>query len=225
MAKKTKSSKRTTSKKAKSKASKKKAGTKPKKNSKPKVNKTEAKMQGLMNDISSARKKLIKLNSKIGKMDVQDYTLKDTSGMEVKLSEMFGDKENLILVHNMGKSCSYCTLWADGFSGVTYFIEKKAAFVLVSPDTPEVQREFAASRGWKFRTYSGAGSTFISDMGYYNEKDGYWPGVSVFHKDSEGKITRIAKDDFGPGDFYSSPFHLFDLLPEESSNGKSAEQE
>jgi predicted dithiol-disulfide oxidoreductase (DUF899 family) len=223
MAKKTKSSKRTAYKKLKSKASKKKAGAKPKKNAKAKVNKTEAKMQSLMNDISSARKKLIKLTSKSAKMEVQDYTLKDTSGNEVRLSEMFGDKENLILVHNMGKSCSYCTLWADGFSGVAYFIEKKASFVLVSPDAPEVQKEFAESRGWKFRTYSGAGSTFISDMGYYTEKDGYWPGVSVFHKDKEGKIRRIAKDDFGPGDFYSSPWHFFDLLPEEKNNGQSAE--
>jgi predicted dithiol-disulfide oxidoreductase (DUF899 family) len=94
---------------------------------------------------------------------------------------MFGDKENLILIHNMGKACSYCTLWADGFSGEAYYIEKKAAFVLVSPDAPEVQKEFAASRGWKFRTYSSAGSPFTSDMGYYNEAEGYWPGVSVFH--------------------------------------------
>ena len=51
-------------------------------------------------------------------------------------------------------------------------------------------------------------------MGYYTEAEGYWPGVSVFHKDAEGKITRISKDYFGPGDFYSAPWHFFDLLPE-----------
>ncbi|KXK54893.1 MAG: AhpC/TSA family protein [Chlorobi bacterium OLB5] len=127
---------------------------------------------------------------------------------------MFGENEYLIVVHNMGKACSYCTLWADGFSGVSYYIEKKAAFVLVSPDTPEVQKEFAESRGWKFKMYSGAGSSFISDMGYYTEADGYWPGCSVFQKKSDDSIRRVAKDYFGPGDFYSAPWHFFDLIPE-----------
>ncbi len=180
--------------------------------------KNDKKLQKISEEIAELRKKYIKLSAKQAKMDVTDYVLKDTDGNDVKLSEMFGDKENLILVHNMGKSCSYCTLWADGFSGEAYFIEKKAAFVLVSPDAPEVQKEFAASRGWKFRTYSSAGSTFTADMGYYNEAEGYWPGVSVFHKDSGGKITRVSKDYFGPGDFYSAPWHFFDLLPETKEN-------
>lgn len=176
--------------------------------------KNDKKLRKLSEEIAELRKKYIKISAKQAKMDVTDYVLKDTEGKDVKLSEMFGDKENLILVHNMGKACSYCTLWADGFSGEAYYIEKKAAFVLVSPDTPEVQKEFAASRGWKFRTYSAASTTFIADMGYYTEAEGYWPGVSVFHKDAEGKITRVSKDYFGPGDFYSAPWHFFDLLPE-----------
>ncbi len=176
--------------------------------------KNDKKLRKISAEIAELRKKYIKISAKQAKMDVTDYVLKDTDGKDVKLSEMFGDKDNLILVHNMGKACSYCTLWADGFSGEAYYIEKKAAFVLVSPDTPEVQKDFAASRGWKFRTYSAAGTTFIADMGYYTEAEGYWPGVSVFHKDPEGNITRVSKDYFGPGDFYSAPWHFFDLLPE-----------
>ncbi len=176
--------------------------------------KNDKKLRKISEEIAELRKKYIKISAKQAKMDVSDYVLKDTEGRDVKLSEMFGDKENLILIHNMGKACSYCTLWADGFSGEAYYIEKKAAFALVSPDAPEVQKEFAASRGWKFRTYSAAGTAFIADMGYYTEAEGYWPGVSVFHKDAEGKIARISKDYFGPGDFYSAPWHFFDLLPE-----------
>ncbi|MEO8512495.1 MAG: DUF899 family protein [Ignavibacteria bacterium] len=180
--------------------------------------KSEKKLRKIQEEINESRKKYIKLVSKLAKMDVDDYTLKDRDGKDVKLSEMFGDKENLVLIHNMGKSCSYCTLWADGFSGVTYFMEKKAAFVVVSPDAPEVQKEFAESRGWKFKMYSGAGSSFIKDMGYYTDAGSYWPGVSVFHKGGSGKITRISKDFFGPGDFYSSPWHFFDLLPQEEKS-------
>ncbi len=177
------------------------------------ADKTEKKLKKIQDEISDARKKYIKLISKLSQMDVEDYILKDCDGKDIKISEMFGDKENLILIHNMGKACSYCTLWADGFSGITYFMEKKAAFALVSPDPPDIQKEFANSRGWKFKMYSGAGSTFIKDMGFYTNAGSYWPGVSVFNKDAEGKITRVSKDYFGPGDFYSSPWHFFDLLP------------
>jgi predicted dithiol-disulfide oxidoreductase (DUF899 family) len=186
------------------------------KNPQNETEKAEKKLRKLAEEITELRKKYIKQLSKIAQMDVKDYTLKDTAGKEVKLSEMFGDKEYLIVIHNMGRSCTYCTLWADGFSGVTYFIEKKAAFALVSPDPPAVQKEFADSRGWKFKTYSGEGSGFIKDMGFLTDTGSYWPGTSVFFKDKDGKITRVSKDFFGPGDFYSSPFHFFDLLPQEA---------
>lgn len=184
--------------------------------------KSEKKLKRLEEEIRHARKKIVKILSKQAKMDVEDYALKDRNSADVKLSSMFGDKENLILVHNMGKSCSYCTLWADGFNGVDYFIEKKAAFALVSPDPPDVLKQFSEERGWKFNMYSGHDSTFISDMGYRTDAGSYWPGVSVFHKDKDGKITRTAKDYFGPGDFYSSPWHFFDLLP---ANGKQETEE
>ena len=190
------------------------------KNTASDAEKTEKKLRKVQEEINDARKKYIKQISKLAKRDVEDYVLKDRDGKDIKLSEMFGEKENLFVIHNMGKSCSYCTLWADGFSGVTYFMEKKAAFVIVSPDAPEVQKEFADSRGWKFKMYSGAGSTFTKDMGYYTEAGSYWPGVSVLHKDAGGKITRISQDFFGPGDFYSSPWHFFDLLPQDKEKEK-----
>jgi predicted dithiol-disulfide oxidoreductase (DUF899 family) len=133
---------------------------------------------------------------------------------------MFGDKKDLIVIHNMGKSCGYCTMWADGFIGVYKHIERKAAFVLVSPDAPEIQKSFAADRGWGFKMYSAAGTQFIKDMGYVTDAGSYWPGASVFHKDDNGKITRITKTFFGPGDNFCSVWHFYDMLPQ---NGEHAE--
>lgn len=176
--------------------------------------KADKKLKKISDEIAKLRKKYIKQISKQAEMNVNDYILKNRDGIDVKLSELFGNNDYLILIHNMGKACSYCTLWADGFSGVSYYIEKKTAFALVSPDTPEVQKEFADSRGWKFKMYSAAGSSFSADLGFYTESDGYWPGCSVFHKNSDGTIRRVAKDFFGPGDFYSAPWHFFDLIPE-----------
>jgi len=179
------------------------------------LQKFEAKLTKLDAEMKKTRSKMLKLLAKSAKMNVEDYALKDADGNEVKLSQMFGDKSDLILIHNMGRSCSYCTLWADGFNGVTYFVEKKAAFVLVSPDPPAIQKEFAAKRGWKFKMYSGEGSTFIKDMGYVADDGSYWPGASVFHKSEDGKIKRISKTFFGPGDDFCSVWHFFDMLPKE----------
>jgi predicted dithiol-disulfide oxidoreductase (DUF899 family) len=195
--------------------------TKEKKTQKPEKSgreKLEQKIIKLEKEIAGTRSKIHKLLAKSARMDVQDYVLKDRDNNDVKLSEMFGDKRDLILVHNMGKSCSYCTLWADGFSGVTYFMEKKAAFVVVSPDAPEVQKAFAGERGWKFKMYSGKDSTFIKDMGYVMDDGSYWPGASIFHKNDDGSISRVTKTYFGPGDDYCSVWHFFDLLPQNSND-------
>lgn len=179
----------------------------------------EKELMEIENQIESIRKKKIELNSKLAAMDVKEYTLKDREGKDIKLTELFGDKNYLILIHNMGKGCPYCTMWADGFKDTYKEIEKKASFVLVSPDSPEVHKEFAESRNWGFRSYSASGTDFIYDMGYDFIKDGkhnYWPGVSVFEKKEDGTMVRVAKDFFGPGDFYCNIWHFLDLLPTEN---------
>ncbi|MBK8383674.1 MAG: redoxin domain-containing protein [Ignavibacteria bacterium] len=52
-------------------------------------------------------------------------------------------------------------MWADGFKDTYKEIEKKASFVLVSPDKPEVHKEFAEAHGWNYRSYSANGTDFI----------------------------------------------------------------
>jgi predicted dithiol-disulfide oxidoreductase (DUF899 family) len=117
-----------------------------------------------------------------------------------------------MVIHNMGKGCSYCTLWADGFNGFVKPLNDRVPFVLVSPDKPSVQKEFAESRGWTFKMLSASESTFTKDLGFEKEEKKYWPGVSTFVR-KEGKIFRVNYDFFGPGDYYCSVWHLFDLLP------------
>lgn len=185
-----------------------------KKDKKKKINtkKQEKKYSRFEKDLNKTRKKMFKVMAKLGKRNVQDYTLKDSNGNDVKLSQLFKDKKDLILIHNMGKECKYCTLWADGFNGTTYFIEQAAAFALVSPDPPAVQKKFAAERGWTFPMYSGEGSAFIKDMGFQTKDGKYQPGVSAFHKEN-GKITRESRAYFGPGDFFCHVWYFFDMLP------------
>jgi len=90
-------------------------------------------------------------------------------------------------------------------------VANRVAFVVSSPDPPEVQREFAASRGWKFPMVSHAGTTFAADMGFRTDK-GWRPGVSVFRR-AGNKIFRVSEATFSPGDDFCTVWHLFDLLP------------
>ena len=128
------------------------------------------------------------------------------------------EKEDLILIHNMGKKCAYCTLWADGFNGVRQHLQDRAGFVVISPDEPATIKEFAASRGWRFNILSSRGSSFTKDMGFENEKGEPMPGVSAFQKNGQGKVLRVSRAGFGPGDDYCAVWHLFDLLAD-GSNG------
>lgn len=165
----------------------------------------------LESDLFEKQKKLIELKSQLKPQSIQDYFLKSIGDKEVRLSEMFENKTDLIVVHNMGVSCSYCTMWADGFNGLLPHLENRAGFVVVSPDTPKIQNEFALKRGWQFKIYSSGGSTFTEDLGFKRE-EGWLPGVSTFHRETDGSIFNIQNAYFGPGDLFCSTWHLFDLL-------------
>lgn len=181
----------------------------------------EAQLAEAMADLERAKQRLVDLCRRLPAEPVSDYELAGPDG-SVKLSAMFGDKSDLILIHNMGAGCPYCTMWADGFNGVLQHIESRAAFVVVSPDAPEVQQRLAGKRGWRFRMYSAQGTTFIEEMGFGSEEDHYdshaMPGVSAFHKNPDGSIARVARDFFGPGDLYCGVWHLFDLLRDSPSD-------
>ena len=167
-------------------------------------------IETLEEEVLERQEKLAEMKRQLPPQEVQDYKLKTPIG-PVRLSDLFTGKPDLIVIHNMGKSCAYCTLWADGFNGVRGHLESRAGFVVVSPDPPDVQQEFARGRGWNFRMASGDGTSFIEDMGFRSEK-GWKPGVSTFHRSKDGKISRIARAQFGPGDPFCGVWHLFALL-------------
>ncbi len=172
---------------------------------------TEETIQNLEIELQEKASQLAELKRKAEKVKVQDYELKTETDATVKLSSLFNGKRDLIVVHNMGKSCPYCTLWADGFNGVWQHLENRAGFVVVSPDSPQTQKEFALSRGWKFKMLSGEDSSFIEDMGFKKEDD-WWPGVSTFWKDEKGEVYRVAQANFGPMDLFCGTWHLINLL-------------
>lgn len=168
-------------------------------------------IEQLEQQLSEIRDKLTEKRKGLMREPIADYRLQTADG-EVTLRELFGDKRDLIVIHNMGRSCPYCTLWADGFNGVAHHIQDRAAFVVASPDDPRTQQEFARARGWKFRMVSTRGSSFSRDLGYEKSNGDQWPGVSALHLNDDGDIVRTGRADFEPNDLFCSVWHLFGLL-------------
>jgi len=177
-----------------------------------------ARIEELQKELAEGKKKLDEMRQQLPPEFVRDYRFTGPDSTTTTLSEMFGDRTDLIMIHNMGRGCRYCTLWADGLNGMLPHFENRAATVLVSPDLPEVQQEFARSRGWNFRIWSWHGTSFGREMKMADDKNSPWPGVSTFQKKSDGKIVRTGFDYFGPGDYYCSIWHILNLLPE-GANG------
>ena len=168
-------------------------------------------LRGFRKEIAAIREKMREVQSAVEPQEVDDYVFDGADG-KVRLSELFADKQDLFVVHNMGRSCPYCTLWADGMNGVYDHLADRAAFVVSTPDTPAAQRRFSESRGWRFPMVSHKGTRFADKMGYGSEGEGWMPGISVFQR-RNGKIVRVSDTAFGPGDDFAAIWHVFDLLP------------
>lgn len=174
---------------------------------------TTEKLAAYRKEIEALRAKMRDLQQAVEPEAVDDYEFITGDG-PVRLSQLFGDKDTLIAIHNMGKSCPACTMWADGYNGLVQHLQSRAAFVVTTPDDAKTQAEFAASRGWHFRMVSHQGSDFAADMGYRNpETQGWLPGISVFQR-KDGRIVRVSDQRLGPGDDFCSVYHFFDMIPE-----------
>jgi predicted dithiol-disulfide oxidoreductase (DUF899 family) len=163
-------------------------------------------------ELERARARVMEARRKVPATEVSDYTFQDADGQPIALSALFGAHDDLLVIHNMGTFCAYCTMWADGFNGLLPHLADRAAFVVISPDDPTAQQRFARERGWRFRMVSSRGTTFREDMGFASPGV-LMPGVSAFHRTPDGTLTHVAHAFFGPGDLYCAAWHLFDLLP------------
>ena len=160
--------------------------------------------------------KLLAMYRKQAPQKIKDYTLQTLNGPKT-LSSMFGEKKELILWHNMGTKCVYCTLWGDGFNGFTDHIQSRAAFVMVNGDDVATQNEFAKSRGWRFPMASSQGTTLGADLHFSKPGDSmHHPGLSILTKDASGQMYVNTAAPFGPGDIYCSIFNVIGMLPSDT---------
>ena len=165
--------------------------------------------------ITELEKQIYELNMELNSLrqqqsgsDVKNYTFHTQTG-EAALLDLFGEHDTLLLIHNMGQGCRYCTLWADGFNGFLPHLESAMSVVLVSKDAPALQRQFANSRGWNFRLASHGGGEYMADQSVMDGA-GNMPGAVVYTRDGD-TIRRKNSVVFGPGDRFCSAWNLLAL--------------
>lgn len=166
-------------------------------------------------EITALEKEIFELTGKLNELRqahrgdaVPNYTFQTLDG-ETSLSDLFGENERLLVIHNMGQGCRYCTLWADGFNGFLPHLESAMSVVLVSRDDPQTQRRFANSRGWRFRLASHGGGEYIREQTVMDGNENM-PGAVVYEREN-GTIYRKNGAVFGPGDIFCSIYGLLGL--------------
>ena len=160
---------------------------------------SDADIEGLERQIATLTAELNAARRASPGREVPDYPVWTLSG-EARLSDLFAGANRLLVIHNMGQGCRYCTLWADGINGFLPHLESAMAVALLSRDDPETQRRFANSRGWRFRLASHRGGDYIQEQsaspGHHN-----MPGAVLYEKEG-GRILRKNAVVFGPGDMF-----------------------
>lgn len=159
-------------------------------------------------EIMEKAQRLAALRKKEPPSPTSDYDLTTVEG-ETTLSALFAGRDRLLAIHNMGQGCRYCTLWADGINGVLPHLESAMSVLLLSKDPPETQRRLALDRGWRFRLASHGGGAYMAEQ---CEMQGYanCPGAAVYER-RDGRIFRLGRAAFGPGDLYNPLWHLLAL--------------
>jgi len=166
-------------------------------------------------DIFDLTKKLHDLRAKQKSAEVTNYSF-DTLNGKVTLQDLFAGKDKLLMIHNMGQGCRYCTLWGDGINGFVPHLESALSVVMVSKDSPEVQQRFANSRQWRMRMASHGGGAYQQEQVAGDGMDNA-PGVASYELKGE-KIYRCGSAYFGPGDLYCSAWNFLALAGLDESN-------
>lgn len=167
---------------------------------------------------------------------LQDYKLVGKEG-ETTLSHLFGDKEELIVYHQMmaegeEDGCSICAFFIDHLFGCLPHLKPRVALAIISKCSwPLLAKYIEKKEGWDSSYfYSSESTTFNEDFQvsftpqqmevkaccYNYNRTWNWgsegPGLSVFSKTSEGIVHTYSTFAAGLGNI-PSVLNLLDLTP------------
>jgi predicted dithiol-disulfide oxidoreductase (DUF899 family) len=173
-----------------------------------------ARIAQLRQQVDELEAEIAALESALPRRHVADYELARPSGKTVLLSELFGERSFLVLVHNMGRECYFCRVYADELEAGYRLIEPRAALVYVGPDSPEELAEIVADRQYRAHVVCDAGTTLAADLGFSTEEHQRTPGVSILERTRDGDIVVLRQFNTFAGDEILDAIELSMLIPE-----------
>jgi predicted dithiol-disulfide oxidoreductase (DUF899 family) len=139
--------------------------------------------------VASMRRKL-----PLGGPMPEDYVFDEGSGGKVKLSELFRDGLDTLLIYSYmfgpqaKQPCPMCTSFIDSLEGAAEHVTQRANLAVVAKSTIERIRQVAESRGWRrLRLLSSASNNYNRDYHGEDSNGGQLPMLNVFTR-SKGKI-------------------------------------
>ncbi len=143
-------------------------------------------------------------------------------GARVTVSELFGDKQTLILYSfmfgpNWDKPCPSCTSLMDGFDRAWYSVTRDAAFVAIAKAQPERIAAWAKHRGWsQIDLVSGYDSPFQADYRCQGEADDDQRANMLVFRKQDGKIHLFWSSELSENfvDTVWAYWNLMDFTPE-----------
>jgi predicted dithiol-disulfide oxidoreductase (DUF899 family) len=154
----------------------------------------------------TVRLEMLRKNNKATK--VKNYQLQ-TLGGKTSLMDCFAGKDKMLVIHNMGQNCRWCTAWGDIINAALPYLESEFSVVLVSGDLPQAQRTFALSRHWDFRMVSHSNNEYISEQSIISGEKNI-PGIVCYERSGENILLKNASA-FYPGDAFNPIFHLLSV--------------
>jgi predicted dithiol-disulfide oxidoreductase (DUF899 family) len=170
----------------------------------------------------AAKRRALPLGGQLKEDYVFQWANDGNVGKSVKFSELFGDKDSLLLYSfmfgpNWDKPCPACTSLVDAFDRAWYSVSRSAAFVAIAKAQPDRINAWAKERGWsQIPLVSGMESTFEADYKSQGDSDDMqWPVMHVFRKQG-GKIFHFWSTELGSNHVDTVwPFwNLLDFTPQ-----------
>src|SRR5919108_3905046 len=166
----------------------------------------------------------------------KEYIFEGPKGKET-LSELFDGRSQLIVYHFMfhpswDAGCSSCSFWADNFNGIIVHLnERDVTMIAVSRAPYSKLAAYRKRMGWDFKWVSSYDTDFNFDYdvsftpeelakekAFYNfitqdPHSSEREGVSVFYKDSAGRVFYTYSAYARGIDMLNVAYHYLDLVP------------
>jgi len=126
-----------------------------------------------------------------GPVITRTYRFRDEEGAEVRLLDLFGDKDTLVTYFWMygpqrARPCPMCTNWLGAVNGNAADIRQRVALRILGRSSVERQKAFAQERGWRDLNFAQTvGDDYARDLGVLTDDGSEYPALVVFTREGE----------------------------------------